>query len=163
MCWSAHLFTSSSWGITWWKKVWVHKCMSGIFLFVHGGNGFWGVSECRPYRCCHFCSSSSKERPAKHRGTMCPSKSGWYEAWGLRPPQEMEGWDWLMQKLRSQDVTLSTVHCHSASAHTDPVEELLDQVQHLTVSGVDNQYQCASSLFIKEIFLKEGKDDLKYC
>lgn len=51
-----------------------------------------------------------------------------------------------MQKLRNQDVTLSTAHCHSASAHTDPMEKLLDQVQYLPVSGADGLP------FIQEVF-----------
>lgn len=104
--------------------VWSFKCLSVIF-------GFWGrvfvpTQSLLPFFCCWV---SSKDRSAKHGGSMCPSKSGWYEAWGLRPAREMEWWDWLIQRLRNQHVTLSTAHCHSASTHTESTEKLLDHIQ----------------------------------
>lgn len=104
-----------------WLCVWAYKCMS-VFFFRELRSG--GIGVCRPNPCCRFCWVSSKERPAKHRGNMCPSKSGWYEAWGLRPAREMEGQDWLIQKLRNQHVTLSTAHCHSASTQAGFIEKL---------------------------------------
>lgn len=112
--------------------VWAYKCMSVFFC----ESSSEGIGVCRPNACCRFCRVSSKERPAKHRGSMCPSKSGWYEAWGLRPAREMEGWDWLIQKLRNQHVTLSTAHCHSASTHAGFMGKLQATGSHLDTTWV---------------------------
>lgn len=110
-----------------WRGLSVRLSKSVFFCEVGSG----GTGVCRPNHCCHFCWVPSKERPAKHRRSMCPSKSGWYEAWGLRPARETEGLDWLIEKLGNQHVTLSTAHCHRASVQTDFIERLQATGSHL--------------------------------
>lgn len=60
-----------------------------------------------------FVEVSKKDRPARHRGSMCPSKSSWYQARGLRPAQEMEGTGLTHAQARESD-------CHSQRSALPP-------------------------------------------
>lgn len=60
----------------------------------------------------------SKDCAARRRESMCLSKSGQCEVWGLRPARPTVGSVWLMQKLGNEHVTLSATRCHRTSTHT---------------------------------------------
>ena len=112
------------------------------------------VCACRINHCCRFCWVSSKDRPAKHWGNMCLSKSGRYTEWGLRPARDTEGWDWLIQRLWNKHITTSAARCHRTSAHNDSMNNLVDHMLTQYVTGRSVEQGNKNSVTIsKEIWV----------